>query len=325
MGEHSFDHDLRAALEHARQERARLLALVAALSAESLDRAQAGGWSARQVLAHLIESEAVYGKLLAHQRGRAAVECDTSQPATAGEATSRLATTRAAVLELIRDIDAATLYRLVRFGHEEYSPLSVLQNIASHDADHYAQLATIARQLRPQRPAAPDFAASSVEVRAARIDDLPRLTEIYNHYVLHTPVTFDLEPLTVQQRAEWFSRYSDSGRHRLLVADCDGTVAGYTSTSRFRSRRAYETTVEMTVICAPESVGRGIGQRLYDSIFDAIAEEDVHIAVAAITLPNEASCALHERFGFERAAVLPEVGRKFGRYWDVGWYVRRMA
>ncbi len=76
------------------------------------------------------------------------------------------------------------------------------------------------------------------------------------------------------------------------------------------------------MLCAPEAVGQRLGQLLYDSMFETLAAEDVRVAIAAITLPNDASCALHERFGFARAAVLSDVGRKFGRYWDVVWYTR---
>ena len=161
-------------------------------------------------------------------------------------------------------------------------------------------------------------------IRAANREDLPRLTEIYNHYI-SMPTTFDTEPFTVDQRAEWFAHYAAAGRHRLLVAEAGGHVLAYTSSSRFHPRAAYDTTVEMTILCAPEAIGFGLGQRLYTEIFEQLRDEDVHIAMAAITLPNDASCALHERFGFMRVGVLPEVGRKFDRYWDVVWYARSLG
>ncbi len=164
---------------------------------------------------------------------------------------------------------------------------------------------------------------SDPTIRPAEPRDIPRLTEIYNHYIIHTATTFDLEPQTIEQRGEWFAHYGTTGRHRLLVAERDSVVVGYTASSPFAQKRAYETTVEMTIICAPEAVGFGIGRQLYAAIFDALRNEDIHAAAALITLPNDASCALHERFGFTRAAVLPEVGRKFGQYHDVVWYYRR--
>jgi phosphinothricin acetyltransferase len=157
-------------------------------------------------------------------------------------------------------------------------------------------------------------------VRAARVDDVPRLTDIYNHYVLTTPITFDLDPVTVEERRVWFEQFSAAGRHRLFVAEQDGIVLGYAGSHQFRTKKAYDPTIEATVYCAPEAIGRGLGTLLYRALFDALAGEDIHLAVAGITLPNDASIALHQRFGFAPAGVMHQVGRKFGRYWDVAWY-----
>lgn len=165
---------------------------------------------------------------------------------------------------------------------------------------------------------------TTATIRVATEADLPRLTEIYNHYVVNTPTTFDLEPFTVDQRREWFARYAATGRHRLLVAEHDRSVLGYTSSSPFHPRHAYDTTVEMTILCAPEAVGFGVGQVLYEAMFESLRGEDIHSAIAAITLPNDASCAIHERFGFTPVGVLTQVGRKFDQYWDVVWYQRSM-
>ena len=164
--------------------------------------------------------------------------------------------------------------------------------------------------------------SGAITIRPAKRDDLPRMTEIYNHYIVHTAITFDTEPFSADERSEWASRYATSGRHRLLVAEHGSTVLGYTSSSPFHSRAAYDTTVETTILCAPEAVGLGLGKRLYTALFDALRDEDVHLLVALITLPNNGSCRLHESFGFERKMVLSEVGRKFGRWWDVAWYAR---
>lgn len=161
-----------------------------------------------------------------------------------------------------------------------------------------------------------------ISIRPADRADLPRLTEIYNHYVVNTPVTFDVEPHTVEQRAQWFSQFAEKRRYRLLVAEERGIILGYAGTTRFRPKAAYETTVETTIYCAPEAVGKGIGSRLYAALFESLAGEDIRRIVAGYTLPNPASAALHERFGFKRVGVFTENGRKFGRYWDVAWNER---
>jgi phosphinothricin acetyltransferase len=159
-------------------------------------------------------------------------------------------------------------------------------------------------------------------IRPATFDDLPRLTEIYNHYVVNSPATFDLEPYTVERRMRWFSQFAPAGRHRLLVAEEDSIVLGYAGTTRFRPKAAYDTTVETTIYCAAEYTRKGLGSLLYAALFDAIANEDIHHIVAGFTLPNPGSQALHERFGFKPAGIFHEVGRKFGHYWDVAWTER---
>jgi len=162
------------------------------------------------------------------------------------------------------------------------------------------------------------------KVRAAVSEDIPRLTEIYNHYILTTPATFDIEPFTVEQRMEWFSHYAASGPHRVLVAEAAGEILGATWSSQFRQKRAYDTTVETSVYCAPEATGQGIGTVLYEALFQALEGQPLRRAVAGITVPNEASVRLHERFGFRKVGTFSEVGNKFGRYWDVAWYEREL-
>jgi phosphinothricin acetyltransferase len=163
---------------------------------------------------------------------------------------------------------------------------------------------------------------SDTSIRAAVLADLPRLTEIYNYYVINTPVTFDLEPYTIEQRAVWFSQFATAGRYRLLVAEENGSILGYVGTTRFRPKAAYETTVETTIYCAQDVIGKGIGAGLYNALFEVLKDEDIHRVVAGYTLPNPASAALHERLGFKSVGIFTQNGRKFGRYWDVAWTER---
>ena len=167
---------------------------------------------------------------------------------------------------------------------------------------------------------------AAIRVRPAVLDDLPALTAIYNHYIVNTTITFDLQPFAPEGRRAWFDEHAAVGRHRLLVAaDADGTVAGYATTSRWRPKAAYDTTVESSVYCRPDARGRGVGTQLYAALFEALAVEDIHRVVAGIGQPNPASVALHQRFGFKPVGVFSSVGRKFGQYWDVAWFERAMA
>jgi phosphinothricin acetyltransferase len=161
-------------------------------------------------------------------------------------------------------------------------------------------------------------------IRPAVTEDLEAINRLYNHYVLHTHVTFDIEPISMASRREWFGAFAPDGPHRLLVGEVDGRTVGYASSSRFRPKAAYATSVESTVYLEPDTIGAGIGTVLYEALFVVLADEDVHRACAGITMPNDASVRLHEKFGFRRVGVFTEQGRKFGRYWDVAWYERKM-
>jgi phosphinothricin acetyltransferase len=163
---------------------------------------------------------------------------------------------------------------------------------------------------------------SGARIRIANRGDLARITEIYNYYVLNTPVTFDVEPYTVERREAWLAQFGATGRYRLIVAEENGIVMGYAATTRFRPKAAYETTVETSIYCAPEAVGRGLGKRLYGELFAVLKGEDIHRFVAVYVVPNAATEALHRRFGFRVVGVFSENGRKFGKYWDVCWAER---
>ena len=161
---------------------------------------------------------------------------------------------------------------------------------------------------------------TTLQIRAAESSDLAAIVSIYNHFVSATHITFDLEPFTVEGRNEWFSHYSRAGRHRLLVAHDAGRLVGYASSSRYRPKAAYDTSVETSVYVDRAESRHGIGSGLYRTLFESLEGEDVHRAYAGIALPNDASIALHERFGFRRVALFTEQGRKLGRFWDVAWY-----
>lgn len=163
-----------------------------------------------------------------------------------------------------------------------------------------------------------------VEIRRIQPGDLPALLDIYNHYVRETAITFDLEPKTLEQRRVWLDGFSDTGRHQCFVAVKEGRAIGWASSGRFRERAAYDTTVETSVYLAPDSCGQGLGRRLYQTLLDVLAGEDIHRAYGGVTQPNDASNRLHARMGFTRAGVLDEVGRKFGRYWDVAVWLRAL-
>jgi phosphinothricin acetyltransferase len=163
-----------------------------------------------------------------------------------------------------------------------------------------------------------------IKLRFGVAADLPALVAIYNHYVEKTSVTFDIDSFTPETRLPWFEQFAERGRYRLIVAEHASEPIGYACSIRFRSKSAYDPSVETSIYLTPPWTGRGVGSRLYAELFAALAGEDVHRAYAAVTLPNARSVALHEKLGFMRVGQMHEVGFKLGRYWDVAWYEKAL-
>ena len=118
------------------------------------------------------------------------------------------------------------------------------------------------------------------DIRHAAFTDVPAITEIYNHYVVETPITFDLVPKTLADREIWFADFAQAGRNQLLVARLDNRVAGYVCSHKFREKQAYETSIETTIYLHPDFTGHGLGGQLYEALFASIRNEDVHRAFA---------------------------------------------
>ncbi|MFF5161098.1 GNAT family N-acetyltransferase [Streptomyces sp. NPDC000348] len=165
-----------------------------------------------------------------------------------------------------------------------------------------------------------------VQVRPGTEGDLTALTDLYNHYVRETAITFDTAPFTPEERRPWLLSHPVDGPYRLMVATGAGSqgILGYATSGPFRPKPAYATSVETTVYVAPDAGRRGIGTLLYKALFEALAGEGLHRAYAGVAQPNAASTRLHERFGFRHVGTHREVGRKFGRWWDVAWYEKEL-
>jgi L-amino acid N-acyltransferase YncA len=153
-----------------------------------------------------------------------------------------------------------------------------------------------------------------VRVRAATLRDADDIVAIYNHAILHSTATFDLEAETAEARREWLT---SQATRAALVAEIDGRVRGWSSLVRWSERGAYERTVEASVYVAPTVQRSGIGLALGSAVLDAARRLDLRVVIAQICTENVGGLALAERLGFERVGVLREVGFKFGRWLDV--------
>jgi L-amino acid N-acyltransferase YncA len=155
-------------------------------------------------------------------------------------------------------------------------------------------------------------------IRTCTPADAAGICGIYNHYVLETIVTFEEAPVPVEEMAR---RIADvTCRLPWLVWEPDGVICGYAYASSWKERSAYRYSVESTVYLSPHMTGQGIGTLLYSALLDALRATEVHCAVGGIALPNPASAALHEKLGFTKIGHFREVGWKFGRWVDVGYW-----
>lgn len=155
-------------------------------------------------------------------------------------------------------------------------------------------------------------------IRAATIADAPAICQIYNHFILHSTATFEEEAISADEMARRIGAILPA--LPFLVAEIDGAVAGYAYATTWKPRSAYRHTVESSVYVAPGCAGMGLGTRLYQALLQALRGRGVHAVLAGIVLPNEASVALHEAFGFCAVGRMREVGLKFGQWLDVGYW-----
>lgn len=164
-------------------------------------------------------------------------------------------------------------------------------------------------------------------IRAATAEDAQQLTDIYNHYILNTVVTFEEKIIS---RVEMVARMQMVQSIGLpwLVADNNGKIDGYAYATTWKTRHAYRFSVEITIYLAADATEKGVGSALYKELFsclegngcEAPVDPEVHAVVACIALPNAHSVALHEKFGMKKVAHFTEVGSKFDRWLDVGYW-----
>ena len=160
---------------------------------------------------------------------------------------------------------------------------------------------------------------SDIRIRDAAAGDAEAIAGIYNHYIHNSTATFEEQPVTDEALAARISEVEAAGLP-WLVAEIDSGIAGYTYAGKWKGRCAYRYAVQTTVYVDPQKQGRGTGTQLYAALLGRLRERGMHVAMGGIALPNAASIALHERAGFEKIAHFREVGYKFDRWIDVGYW-----
>lgn len=160
----------------------------------------------------------------------------------------------------------------------------------------------------------------SANIRLATIEDAPAIHAIYAPIVANSVISFEEEPPTVDEMAARI--VATLAGHPYLVATRDRRIVGYAYAGTHSSRSAYRFSADVTIYVSQDSHRTGIGRSLYTALLADLAQRGFHAAFAGIALPNAASVGLHEAMGFEALGVYREVGFKFGRWHDVGWWQR---
>jgi phosphinothricin acetyltransferase len=161
-----------------------------------------------------------------------------------------------------------------------------------------------------------------IEIMVATAAELPAIVDIQNHAAATSHASFATKPSSVDERRSWFGQFASTGPYRMLVARSGEDVLGYTCSKRYREMEAFRNTVEVSIGLRDGSRGQGIGTLLYRALFDLLADEPVHVALAGIALPNDASVALHRKFGFSEIGVFREYALKNGQYISSLWMQR---
>jgi len=175
------------------------------------------------------------------------------------------------------------------------------------------------KSIRDTRLAETATSPTEPVLRTAAAADGAGVARIYNHHVANTVVTFETEPVEAGEMGRRIEEALDASLP-WLVADVAGTVAGFAGASKWKGRCAYRYSVESTVYVDPDHTGRGLGSLLYSKLIDEVRARGMHAMLGGISLPNDASVRLHEKLGFEKVGHFREVGYKFDRWVDVGYW-----
>jgi L-amino acid N-acyltransferase YncA len=160
---------------------------------------------------------------------------------------------------------------------------------------------------------------TATSIRPAETTDAPAIASIYNHYVATTTITFEEQPVSDEQMAERVLEVQAASLPWLVAEDAGG-ILGYAYASKWKARSAYRFAVETSVYLRGGAIRSGLGSRLYEALFETLKVKGIHVVIGGIALPNDPSISLHEKFGMKKVAHFEQVGFKFGKWLDVGYW-----
>ena len=155
-------------------------------------------------------------------------------------------------------------------------------------------------------------------IRPAKEDDANQIAAIYNHYIEYTSITFEQVPITGTEMASRLKQGVSKGT--WLVCENDKKLVGYAYSSPWGERIGYRRSVETSIYLDHSYIKKGLGFELYDKLLEQLQLQQIHTVIGVIGLPNPQSIALHEKLGFKQVAELKQIGQKFGKWVDVGYW-----
>ena len=157
-------------------------------------------------------------------------------------------------------------------------------------------------------------------IRSATSADAEGIIEIYNHFIIHSHATFELEPIDANEMILRIEKVQSDFSLPWIVLEEEGQIVGYAYATQWKAREAYARTTETSIYLHKDHGGKGYGKALYTHLLEELKEMGYHAIIGGMSLPNESSQALHEKLGFKKIAEFKEVGFKFGRWIDVGYW-----
>jgi len=149
-------------------------------------------------------------------------------------------------------------------------------------------------------------------IRNVKIEDAVSIQRIYRHYVENTVISFEYDAPSIEEIAKRIQHYQEN--YPYLVLEENGRVVGYAYGSRYRERRAYDFTSEVSVYIDKDELGKGYGKRLAMELLEQLRKKDIHTVIAILTSGNERSLGLFLTLGFKLAGNLENVGYKHGQW-----------
>ena len=158
-----------------------------------------------------------------------------------------------------------------------------------------------------------------MNIRDITLNDASAVCRIYNHYIENTVITFETSPVTGEEMQKRIQEVIDS-ECPWYIGEVDGKIAGYVYLHNFHPRTAFSKTKEVAIYLHKDYLEKGFGSALINYLLRKINTKEIHVLIAGITIPNEKSIRMHEKFGFKQVSLMKEVGWKFNQWVDIGYW-----